>query len=179
MVSINDKKKFVRWLTISITFKTREVYWILNYLLNHDVILNRVTFVTGANKTPRGLTLVDKHATQQGMELIKDGISFEDPEQIFHDIRMHWRSPLYIEIISSQPGFIPVYDRIIERNPFIDVKDLIDESVFTRLDEYLLIEANKHELDVLEMQIDQALEEGNKSLFFYLSHEYEKIKKQE
>ena len=98
MINLEDKRAFITWLVETITLKEKEAYWILNYLLNHDAILNRVVFVEQADKTPRGLVIAATRENQDGLVLFKETQPFTDAQQIFHEIRMNYKDTLYIEV---------------------------------------------------------------------------------
>ena len=81
-VSLSEKKKFLTWLVNTVPFGRREVLWILNYLLTHDVILNNVHFVENVEKTDRGIRVVaDGLGKESSIAFIHKNLI--DPEQFF------------------------------------------------------------------------------------------------
>lgn len=47
-VSVNEKKDFIRWFLNHYQLKRRECVWILNYLMSHDSLMEKVHFVEQA-----------------------------------------------------------------------------------------------------------------------------------
>lgn len=41
-VSVNEKKDFIRWFLNHYQLKRRECVWILNYLMSHDSLMEKV-----------------------------------------------------------------------------------------------------------------------------------------
>lgn len=58
LIDVREKKNFLTWMVNHVSFSRREVFWILNYLANHEAILSNVHFVEGANFADRGLRSV-------------------------------------------------------------------------------------------------------------------------
>ena len=56
-VSVNEKKEFIRWFLNNYQLKRRECVWILNYLLSHDQLMEKVHFVEHAEYCPRGIVM--------------------------------------------------------------------------------------------------------------------------
>ena len=44
MIDVTEKREFLVWLINNISFRRREVIWILNYLINHETILKKCVF---------------------------------------------------------------------------------------------------------------------------------------
>ena len=47
-ISVNEKKEFVRWFLNNYQLKRRECVWILNYLMSHDQLMEKVHCVENA-----------------------------------------------------------------------------------------------------------------------------------
>ena len=56
-VSVNEKKDFIRWFLNHYQLKRRECVWILNYLMSHDQLMEKVHFVEQAQYCPRGIIM--------------------------------------------------------------------------------------------------------------------------
>lgn len=72
-VNVADKKEFLVWLVNNISFSQREILWILNYLINHEAILNNVHFIEQADKTVRGLKITSKEIEKEPIGLFLAG----------------------------------------------------------------------------------------------------------
>ena len=176
MINLEDKRAFITWLVETITLKEKEAYWILNYLLNHDALLNRVVFVEQADKTPRGLVIADTKASQDGLVLFKETHPFTDAQQIFHEIRMNYKDTLYIEICFENREFNQLYQTVIEDNPFLSAFDLISTEMFHRIEEDFKQKQSEKEVEYLLTKINDAIDSNNQQEFIYWSNEYQKRK---
>ena len=94
-ISIQKKKRFLKWLTRNHKFAVRESLWILDYLYNHERMLEKSHFVEKVKQTPRGIYLSVTGVDQRSFVFYKNGHSFEDPVQAFHEVRLNWSSHLY------------------------------------------------------------------------------------
>ena len=61
--------------------------------------------------------------------------------KFFHEIRMNWKQPLYLECIFPNPWEKPLYLAVLEDNPFERWNDHVDEEVQKNVTEYLDKEA--------------------------------------
>ena len=88
--SLEDKKNFISWFVSNHALKRREALWILNYLLNHELLLKQVHFVERVDCTPKGMWFSTDKAPDESFYFYKSGVRFNNPEQAFHDIRLNW-----------------------------------------------------------------------------------------
>jgi len=179
MASLDDKKSFLAWVVEHVTFKEKEAYWILNYLLNHEGILNRVIFVEHAEKTPRGLVLSDGESDKDGLTLYKNNHMFSDAQQIFHDIRMCYKDSLYFDICFTKRELNQLYLTVLEDNPHVSVFETISPKMREQLDIYLEQHKKDFELRMIQKEIDRAIDECDETSFVNWSNEYNLKKNQQ
>ncbi|TVP91644.1 ReoY family proteolytic degradation factor [Alkalibacterium sp.] len=174
-IQLKDKKKFLKWFLQRYQMKRRESMWILNYLLNHDIVLNKTKFVEQADKTPRGIKMAAVGVDDEPFRFYKEGQEFDHPEQAFHEVRLNWHTDLYIELLFQDAFLSPEYVTVLEDNPFAKWNDRltpdIDEEVDDAVDAFYLQEQRQQLLDA----IDQALETDNKTDFYSLVKELKAI----
>ncbi|BCA85509.1 UPF0302 protein [Enterococcus saigonensis] len=173
-IDVKEKKNFLNWFVTHASFSRREVCWILNYLANHEAILNNVHFVENADATNRGLQIRDLTAQGDPMRLFISGKVFEDSDQIFHEIRLNWKEALYIECLFDNAWENPGYLSILEDNPFMKWNENIDPTVIDSVNQFLLEEEQIARMNQLYQEIDQALETGDKERFMRLSEDVNK-----
>lgn len=175
-VLLEHKKAFIKWFSQSHKLRRRESLWILDYLVNHDIVLNRTHFVEHVEATPRGIKLGAAHT--QGLSFIfyKNGVKFEDPEKAFHEIRMNWHEPLYLEIDFPNAYLAPLYIKVLEDNPYAKWNDLVPEDIELManeaIDEFQLSARKEELID----EIDEALMKEDKERFIELSDELIDVK---
>lgn len=170
-IDVADKKKFLTWLITHEFFVRREVSWILNYLLTHDAILKQVHFVENAQHTPRGLCVRSSSVSDQSITLYLDDRTYQDSDQIFHEIRFNWKSALYIECIFPKPWENPLYMAVLEDNKFHKWNDNLDATMVDRVDTYFKQNALESQIQALYEEIDEALESGNQEQFIMLTNQ--------
>jgi len=175
-INVAEKKSFLVWLVNNISFRKREVIWILNYLINHEAILNNVSFVEHAQKADRGLQITSAEIDQEPIVLFLQGKMFTDTDQIFHEIRMNWKDPLYLECIFDRALQNTDYLSILEDNPYSPWKENISEETIQKIDAYFEEEERNARMNLLREQIDQSLEDGNYEAFLELSNELNRMK---
>lgn len=170
-VDVREKKRFLDWLIQNVTFQRREVSWILNYLANHEAILANVRFVEHAESTERGIVIRDLSVAGEALTLFLEGKSFTDSDQIFHEIRLNWKDPLYLECFFANSWDHPTYLSILEDNPYLSWNESIDPTILTTVNDYLAEEQRRARITELYQEIDEALEKGDKETFLRLSQE--------
>ena len=137
LIDVKEKKNFLTWMVNHVSFSRREVFWILNYLANHEAILSNVHFVEGANQANRGLQISDLSFDGEPMKLFLEGKEFTDTDQIFHEIRLNWKRPLYVECLFENAWQTKEYLMVLEENPFASWNDSISEEDLELVEQYL------------------------------------------
>ena len=174
-MNILDKKKFLNWLVSHETFARREVSWILNYLSNHETILKNVHFIEHSEKTPRGLCIQTSKNNGEPMSLFLEGSVFVDSDQIFHEIRLNWKKPLYLECRFEKSWENQLYLSVLEDNPFYRWNETMDEQMLQRVDEFFNQKNLEAQVAELYQKIDQALEAEDQEAFIKLSNEVNQL----
>lgn len=162
---IREKKAFFSWLVEHVRFKKREVYWMINYLVNHEAILKNVHLVEDAAQTPRGLVFTSHDFDEEALQLHINGHHFTNPEQIFHEIRLNWKKDLFVECIFPSSWNQAYYLGILEDNPFSSWNDQISRETKVEVQEFIEEQAHAGYLDRLYQEIDRALEAHDKERF--------------
>ena len=174
MVNLTDKKRFLNWLVSHVSFSRREVSWILNYLATHEAILDQVHFVEHVEKTPRGI-MIQTTETPEPIALYIEGRRFVDTDQIFHDMRLNWKKPLYLECLLPKSWSNELYLGVLEDNPYHSWNESMDSEMLEKIDLFFSKEDYEQKLNDLYEQVDQALEEGNQELFYELSEQVNQL----
>lgn len=125
--SLEEKKKFLTWFIQNYQLKRRESLWILNYLLNHELLLKNVHFVENIALTNRGMGLSSVDSDQEPFVYYKEGKRFDDPEQAFHDLRLNWKEDFYLELYFDGAYQTLSSYGILEKNP-----NETEETAFTK-----------------------------------------------
>ncbi|MCM2137669.1 YpiB family protein [Vagococcus fluvialis] len=176
MIDLSDKKNFLSWLSQAMPLKQRESYWIINYLINHEAILNRVSFVHGALHTPRGILITDQTISGVGLEMVNYEEKIFDAEAIFYEIRKNRKEKLYLEVQFDQMHLSERYQLILEENEYLPMDEEEQLIFFNELDKFFEEESTKTKLNQLEEAIDLALEKNDQKSFSKLTAEYLKLK---
>lgn len=169
MISIDEKKEFLKWFLNTFQLKRRECAWLLNYLISDDAIMERVHFVNEAEFCPKGMVIstidVDKipfcYYRQKHITL--------DAEKAFHDIRLNSKDDVYIQLNFPNSQHHARYIAVLEDNPYSPKKmetELSDQLFVDLLLDHL---TNKFKKELLMKEIDRALELGDKETFMKLT----------
>ncbi|WP_161878881.1 ReoY family proteolytic degradation factor [Alkalibacterium sp. MB6] len=177
-VQLKEKKKFLKWFLQRYQMKRRESMWILNYLLNHDIVLNKTRFVEDVEHTPRGIRMATVGTEDEPFRFFKDGQVFDHPEQAFHEVRLNWHTDLYIELVFQDAILSPEYAAVLEDNPFSKWNDRIPKEVDQQVDEAIDYVYLQEQRQLLMDDIDKALETDNRDQFYTLAKELSALERQ-
>lgn len=176
-VSLEAKKAFLGWFLDRYQLKRRESMWILNYLLNHDIVLNKVHFVEAADKTNRGIVMSTIGTDEEAFLFYKSGSEFDNPEQAFHEVRLNWHSDLFIELVFQDAWKSVEYLSVLEDNPFYSWNDAIPERTKKEADKALEAFLMNIQKQRILSQIDEALENDDREAFLALSKNLQTVEK--
>lgn len=174
-VTNEKKKRFLKWITTNFNLKRRESLWILDYLFNHDIMLEKTHFVEDVNKAPRGIYMSVQDNHNPAFLFYKNGHTFKDAMQAFHEIRLNWSSPLYIEIEFENAWASPEYLAVLEDNPNAKWNDNVPKELVEQMDEALVYETLMIVRQELLDKIDESLTEGHEEKFTDLTKSLFKI----
>lgn len=164
-VSVHDKKVFLRWFLRKYQLKRRESVWILNYLINHENLLENVHFVREVKDCPRGMIITAQCSEAASFRFYKNHIMTTDAEKSFHDIRMNRLDPVYIQINFKNSHQSPEYAAVMEENPY-DVQDTsLSLSELLSLEQLLENSLYETQRKLLLSKIDLALDNREHDLF--------------
>ena len=178
-VSVNEKKDFIRWFLNRYQLKRRESVWILNYLMSHDQLMEKVHFVEEAQFCPRGL-IMSTHCTKEvPFRFYKDNIMTTDAEKSFHDIRLNRDEDIYIQINFRSSNTSHQYAAVLEENPFVKKTVYISEKDKSIAEQFLKESLRKYQENKLLKAIDEALDQYDKKSFDELSLRLKELREQQ
>lgn len=155
--SLEEKKSFITWFIQNYQLKRRESLWILNYLLNHEVLLKNIHFVEKIEITNRGIGLASLESPKEAFVYYKEGKQFDDPEQAFHDLRLNWKEDFYLELFFNQSYQSLSAFGVLEANPFEKEEKNFDSELVELVDESLnrlaLQERKRYLLQLIDMAL--------------------------
>ncbi|MFC0523163.1 ReoY family proteolytic degradation factor [Pontibacillus salicampi] len=175
-VSVEDKKEFVRWFLNHYQLKRRESVWILNYLINHDSIMENVHFVEEARFCPRGIVISTHCVEEVPFRFYKDQIMTTDAEKSFHDIRLNRKEPVYIQLNFKNGHQSSQYAAVLEENPYIPSDYFITEKDQEIAEKVLQTSISNYQTEQLMHKIDAALDSGNQMEFQRLTKQLNDVR---
>lgn len=174
----NEKKKhFLKWLTRNHTFKVRESLWILDYLYNHETMLEKSHFVEEVDQTPRGIYLSVAGVEKADFIFYKNGRSYKDPVQAFHEVRLNWSSDLYLQVDFEEAWQSKEYLSVLEDNPYAPWNEQVSFEMFLEMKRALRYEGLARRKVVLLEGINESLTLEDRKQFNELSKELEELEK--
>ncbi|HEY4552763.1 MAG TPA: ReoY family proteolytic degradation factor [Bacillaceae bacterium] len=175
-VSVNEKKDFIRWFLNRYQLKRRESVWILNYLMSHDQLMEKVHFVEDAQCCPRGL-IMSTHCTREvPFRFYKENIMTTDAEKSFHDIRLNRDEDIYIQINFRASHQCHQYAAVLEDNPFMPKTFHLDEKDKAIAEQFLNESLRSFREDKLMKLIDESLDRNDRERFEELSAQLKQLK---
>ncbi|MEC1035056.1 ReoY family proteolytic degradation factor [Bacillus paralicheniformis] len=175
-VSVNEKKDFIRWFLNHYQLKRRECVWILNYLMSHDSLMEKVHFVEQAEFCPRGIIMSTHCVEEVPFRFYKENVMTTDAEKSFHDIRLNKQQDLFIQLNFRSVYNSPEYAAVLEANPHIP-KDLYENEKDKIVAEQIL----EHSISTFQRQkllreIDEALDRQDKESFEKLAKQLSQLR---
>jgi len=164
-VSVNEKKDFIRWFLNHYQLKRRECVWILNYLMSHDQLMEKVHFVDNAERCPRGLVMSTHCVDEVPFRFYKENVMTTDAEKSFHDIRLNRDEDIYIQLNFYASNQAHQYAAVLVENPFMPKKLEISEKDKLIAEQFLIASIEKFQKEKLLELIDEALDNGDQQSF--------------
>ncbi|MFK2824205.1 ReoY family proteolytic degradation factor [Bacillus sp. B190/17] len=175
-VSVHEKKDFIRWFLNHYQLKRRESVWILNYLMSHDQLMEKVHFVEDAQYCPRGMVMSTHCVDTAPFRFFKENIMTTDAEKSFHDIRLNKEEDIYIELKFRSSNTSHQYAAVMEENPFMPRNLRITEKDKMLAEKFLKEGIYHFQKERLLKAIDEALDCGDKEAFLKLTDQLNQLK---
>ncbi|CAG9608296.1 ReoY family proteolytic degradation factor [Pseudoneobacillus rhizosphaerae] len=176
-VSVNEKKDFIRWFLNHYQLKRRECVWILNYLMSHDQLMEKVHFVDQAQYCPRGLVMSTHCIDKVPFRFYKENVMTTDAEKSFHDIRLNRDEEIYIQLNFNASNQAHQYVAVLEENPYMPKHLQINENDREVAEQFLKASIERFKREKLLSQIDEALDKQDRSAFLILTKQLNNLKK--
>jgi uncharacterized protein YpiB (UPF0302 family) len=176
-VSVNEKKDFIRWFLNHYQLKRRECVWILNYLMSHDQLMEKVHFVDQAQYCPRGLVMSTHCIDKVPFRFYKENVMTTDAEKSFHDIRLNRDEEIYIQLNFNASNQAHQYVAVLEENPFMPKHLQINETDRTIAEQILNASIERFQREKLLSLIDEALDKQDRSTFLKLTEQLNHLTK--
>lgn len=168
-VSVNEKKDFIRWFLNHYQLKRRECVWILNYLMSHDQLMEKVHFVEQAQYCPRGLIMSTHCVDKVPFRFYKENVMTTDAEKSFHDIRLNRDEYIYIQLNFHASNQAHQYVAVLEENPFVPKHLQVNEKDGVIAEQFLQDSIERFQRDNLLLLIDEALDKQDRETFQMLT----------
>lgn len=175
-VSVNEKKDFIRWFLNHYQLKRRECVWILNYLMSHDQLMEKVHFVEQAQYCPRGLVMSTHCIDKVPFRFYKENVMTTDAEKSFHDIRLNRDEEIYIQLNFHASNQAHQYVAVLEENPFMPKHLQENENDRIVVEQLLNASIERFQREKLLSLIDEALDKQDRNAFIHLTEQLNKIK---
>ncbi|WP_442594521.1 ReoY family proteolytic degradation factor [Neobacillus sp. D3-1R] len=175
-VSVNEKKDFIRWFLNHYQLKRRECVWILNYLMSHDQLMEKVHFVDQAQYCPRGLVMSTHCVDKVPFRFYKENVMTTDAEKSFHDIRLNRDEEIFIQLNFHASNQAHQYVAVLEENPFMPNHLQTNDSDRIIAEQILNESITRFHREKLLSLIDEALDKQDKIAFERLTDQLKNLK---
>lgn len=174
-VSVHEKKDFIRWFLNHYQLKRRECVWILNYLMSHDQLMEKVHFVDQAQYCPRGLIMSTHCVEEPPFKFYKGNVMTTDAEKSFHDIRLNRDEEIFIQLNFRSSRHSYQYVAVLEDNPFVPKHLQENEQDRLLAEKFLEVSLKTFQKEKLLKEIDDALDRQDLDRFYQLTTELNRI----
>jgi uncharacterized protein YpiB (UPF0302 family) len=175
-VSVNEKKDFIRWFLNHYQLKRRECVWILNYLMSHDQLMEKVHFVEQAQYCPRGLMMSTHCIDDVPFRFYKENVMTTDAEKSFHDIRLNRDEEIYIQLNFHASNKAHQYAAVQEDNPYVPKRNYVNEKDRLLAERFLSTSIQRFQEEKLLRLIDDALDNHDYHAFSTLTEQLKSLK---
>ncbi len=174
MISVHDKRDFLKWFLDSYHVKRRECVWLLNYVMSDDHLLSLFHFVESVKGCKRSMVISEKNVHAKAFEYNKRHVSTDDPEKAFHDIRLNRTEAIYVQVNFHYTSPPPQYINVLEEHPhtYVDIHDRFGKDVESMIKHV----EEKYIMGNLYEEIDVALESGDRETFQRLTEQLKRLK---
>jgi len=176
-VSVNEKKDFIRWFLNHYQLKRRECVWILNYLMSHDQLMEKVHFVDQAQYCPKGLVMSTHCVDEVPFRFYKENIMTTDAEKSFHDIRLNREEDIFIQLNFHASNKAHQYAAVLEENPYVPKNLQVSEKERLIAERFLAESIERFQKELLLQKIDEALDKQDEKLFLKLTDQLKKMRR--
>ena len=166
---MQDKKEFIRWFLKTNTMKRRECVWILNYLISHETMLDKVHFVEEAHYCPRAMIMSATTSSGIPFRFYKGSIMTADAEKSFHDLRLNPDEELFIQLNFPSTPVSPQYMAVLEENSYMPKYLHVTEKDKEMVEQVLEQAIGSFTRNQMEAAIDAALDAGDQERFMQLT----------
>ncbi|WP_394232774.1 ReoY family proteolytic degradation factor [Niallia oryzisoli] len=174
-VSVNEKKEFIRWFLNHYQLKRRECVWILNYLMSHDQLMEKVHFVEQAQFCPRGIVMSTHCVDDVPFRFYKENVMTTDAEKSFHDIRLNREEDIFIQLNFHASFQAPQFAAVLEENPYMPKNLQLSEKERSMAEDFLTSSIRRFQKEKLFQQIDEALDNNDEAAFKQLTEQLKKF----
>ncbi|MDP4083870.1 MAG: ReoY family proteolytic degradation factor [Bacillota bacterium] len=174
-VSVNEKKDFIRWFLNHYQLKRRECVWILNYLMSHDQLMEKVHFVEQAQYCPRGLIMSTHCVEKVPFRFYKENVMTTDAEKSFHDIRLNREEDIFIQLNFHASNQAHQYVAVLEENPYMPLHLQLNEKDGVVAEQFLHFSIERFQREKLLSLIDVALDNKDQKAFLELTKQLSKM----
>lgn len=171
MVSVSEKKDFLKWFLNSYQLKRRECAWLLNFLLSDDKIMEKVHFVKEAEYCPKGMIISTVDVDNIPFCYYRNNRIVLDTEKAFHDIRLNKEEDVYIQLNFPNAHLNSQYFAVLETNPFSPSGGLHNNVDRLEVEQLIAHVMKKFRKEQLLKEIDQALDKKDKERFIELTNQ--------
>ncbi|HET7657453.1 MAG TPA: ReoY family proteolytic degradation factor [Bacillales bacterium] len=167
VVSLSDKKQFIRWFLDHFELKKRECIWLLNFLSSDDDLMENVHFIRHAEYCPKAIIMSTRCTQDVPFQYFKKHVMTVEPEKAFHDIRLYREEALYIQMNFKNHHTSPELAAVLEENPYYD--EQISDT-YSELADNVIHESEKQfERNHLLHLVDMALDAEDEEWFYELT----------
>lgn len=171
--TLKKKKKFLQNFSLNNQFKQKEILWILNYIVNNNTILEKISFVDNAINYDNGLLISTSKVDTPAIILYKTNQQYlSDPEKIFEHLRKNKETEIYIQLNFEKIDKCEDYNHLIKKQNDSNLLSFQDNK---EIENFLKYTELLFERKYLMIEIDKTLKSRNEKKFLKLTSQLKDI----
>ncbi len=173
VITVTDKKQFIKWFLERYELRNPEAEWLLQYLASNDQLLAKVHFTEQFKNSQKSLLMSTTCVQMTGFKFYKNKRVTSDVEKAFLDVHSHPEEDVYITLYYKERSDCVHYAAVIETTQE-PIRKATPTDILIGLQVDLLLDhiEQTHHIKRLLTSINQALDEGDRDVFMELSARY-------
>lgn len=173
---VYQKKRYIRWFLDTYELKNSRTAKILDFIANHDELLQKIYFVEDVRRLPNALIISSTDASTVSFLCRINDCYYEDVDEVIHILDTEPPDELFVRLSFNREFLCFICETVLDFKPDVGNK-IFYHQVVRSLEEEMnrkIIKKQERKADLMSL-IDNALENGDKENFIKLAEQFKDI----
>lgn len=170
IVSVAEKKHFLRWFLANYDLQSREAEMLLRYIMTRENVLQRVHFVDNFRHFSRVIVVSTTCVHVAPFRFYRRNKPVTtDVEQAFIDLYQHPDEDIYVGLFFKDRSTCPEFASVLEEPARTEMDPAVRELLSLQAEWVIDQSLRSHRREELMKAVDEALDSGDKVAFITAS----------